>query len=81
MARKLDEKDLLDLKARIDEAKTNVATLNGQLDYVMQELKEKHHVGSLKEAEAKLKELEGWVDGIQVEIDTGIAQLEADYGL
>ncbi len=73
------EEDLLDLKRDIDEAKTKVAELNGQVTALLRQLKEEWKCSSIQEAEEKLRKLDLKITSIQKEIDKGCAELEEKY--
>jgi len=53
----ISEKDLLDLKDQISEAKVKVSELTGQKQILMRQLKETWNCETIEQAEEKLEEL------------------------
>jgi len=53
----ISEKDLLDLKDQISEAKVKVSELTGQNQILMRQLKETWNCETIEQAEEKLEEL------------------------
>lgn len=73
------EEKLLDLKSEIDEAKSNVARLEGQKTALMSQLKTEWGVSSIKEARTKLAELQKKCDVLEKKIKEGLQELEETY--
>ena len=76
----MDEQGLLKLKREIDNAKTKVAELNGQLSQLMKQMKENFDCTDLKAADKKIKALEKEATELQERINTETAELEELYG-
>jgi len=76
---KMTEKELLELKEDIEEAKQKVSELKGERQALMKRLKEDWNCGSLEEAEKKLKEMSEQVDKLSDEITEGMEELESKF--
>jgi len=76
---KMTEKELLELKEDIQEAKQKVSELKGERQALMKRLKEDWNCGSLEEAEKKLKEMSEQVDKLSDEITEGMEELESKF--
>jgi len=72
----MTEKELLELKQDIEEAKQKVSELKGEKQALMKQLKETWNCSSLEEAEKKLTELTNRRGQYSVEIETGMEELE-----
>jgi len=76
----MNEKKLLELKQEIDEAKVSKTKLEARKDLLMEQLKDKWGVSSLKAASKKLdslaKDLKEWDEKIETATDELVAQLE-----
>jgi len=77
----MTEKDLLALKKRISEARTERDKLEGKLEGLMEELFEKWQCASVEEADEKLVQLEAEAAELQEQINTGIKELEDLYNV
>ena len=77
----MTEKNLLELKDQIDEAKASVAELKGQQTILMQQLKTNYNCKSIEEAETLLAKWKKEVDKMQMQIDEGLKELEEKYQL
>ncbi|NMC60070.1 MAG: hypothetical protein GYA51_11935 [Candidatus Methanofastidiosa archaeon] len=75
----MKEKDLLDLKEQIDDAKASTAELKGQQTVLMGQLKTNYGCKSIEEAETLLAKWKKEADKIQQQIDDGIKELEEKY--
>jgi peptidoglycan hydrolase CwlO-like protein len=75
----LTEQQLLDLKEKIADAKTEVSELTGQQTALMKQLKDDYGCKTIKEAEAKLKEMEDSIASIDKKIAKGVKELEELY--
>ena len=73
--------DLLDLKEKVDAAKTAVSEFRGQLSTLKKQLKEDWGLATLEKAKEKLKELQGNIDNIDTKIEEGVAKLEDEYNI
>ena len=74
----MNEKDLLDLKERIEEADRDAARLEGQMTSLMESLKKLGH-SSIKEAEKALKKLEDLIEEKEEALNTAIRKVEEQY--
>jgi hypothetical protein len=72
----MDEKDLLRLKEKIEQAKAKASELKGRQDYLMQELEQTWKCKSLPEARAKLATLDAEIADLDKQIKAGIAAVE-----
>ena len=77
----LTEKQLLDLKEEIGEAKNKVAELKGQQNALMKQLKEEWGCTTLEQAEKKIAQIEEEVAILQRQIEKGIEELQEKYGI
>ena len=75
----MNEKELLELKENIQEAKQKVSELKGERQALMKRLKEDWNCGSLEEAEKKLKEMSEQVEKLSEEITEGMEELESKF--
>jgi len=75
----MTEKELLELKEDIEEAKQKVSELKGERQALMKRLKEDWNCGSLEEAEKKLKEMSEQVEKLSDEITEGMEELESKF--
>jgi len=73
---KLDEQQLLDLKDKIEAAKTNVSSLSGQKQAMMKQLKDDWDCNTVEEAEKKLKLMDENISKLDKKIDTATKELE-----
>ena len=72
----MNEKQLMKLKDEVDRAKSASAELRGRRDYLSKELDSKFGCKSIKQAEAKLKELGAEIAEIDEQLAEGIAKCE-----
>ena len=77
----MNEKELLKLKEKINNAKSEVSELKGQEKYLIKELKENWNCDSIEAAKKTLKKLEVDVLQINQKIDEGIQELEEKYNV
>ena len=75
----MDTEKLLELKEKIETAKTKVSQLKGKRDYLLQQLKTDWQCKTLKEAEQKEKELEIEIANIEEKIEKGLKELNDNY--
>ena len=78
---KLDEQQLLDLKKQIEQAKTQVAELQGSRKHLMKELKDDWGCTTIEEAEKKLKKLQKELEQLQNKIKEQTEELIEKYNL
>jgi uncharacterized protein YukE len=72
----ITEKELLDLKTKVEEAKTTVAELTGQKNALVKQLKEDWKCNSVSIAEDKLKKMDKDILALENQIEKGIKELE-----
>ena len=76
----MNERELLDLKHQIEDAKTSVSELKGQQQMLMKQLKDEWKCNTIEEAERKIKSMGKEIDALQTQIDEGVKELEEKYG-
>lgn len=74
----MNEKDLLDLKERIEDADRNAARLEGQMTSLMESLK-KLGYSSLEEAKKALKKLDDSIEDEEEKLNGAIRKVEEQY--
>lgn len=77
----LTEKQLLELKKKVDEAKTKSTELTGQKNALIKQLKKDWGCDSIEEAEKKMKKFEKQIESIDEQIEKGIEEIEEKYEL
>jgi predicted nuclease with TOPRIM domain len=77
----MTEKELLDLKEKVDEAKQTVSELTGQKNALLNQLKDDWGCKTLKEAKEKLEEMESQVTILEKKIERGVKELEEKYNV
>lgn len=77
----MNEKKLLDLKEKINQAKTKVSELNGRQDYLIQDLKDNWKCTTIKEAKVKLEDLEQEIKEINDKIEWAVTDLKEKYNI
>jgi predicted nucleic acid-binding Zn-ribbon protein len=75
----MTEQQLLDLKERVEDAKTQVAELNGQQTALMNQLKNDWGCKTIEEANTKLKGMENSISILEKKIERGVKELEEKY--
>ena len=75
----MDEKELLELKESIEDAKQEVNRLEGRQEGLMQQLEKDWKCKTLKGAKKKLEELKAEIQEVEEKIQTGVAKLEEKY--
>jgi hypothetical protein len=73
------QKDLLDLKKGIDEAKINQAKLRGREEELLNQLKKDHGLSSVEEASKKVLTLEASRASIEKNIIDKYSELKEKY--
>lgn len=73
------QKDLLDLKKGIDEAKINQAKLKGREEELLNQLKKDHGLSSVEEASKKVLTLEASRASIEKNIIDKYSELKEKY--
>lgn len=76
----MNERDLLNLKTRIEQAKSKVSELKGRKNYLMQELQEKWSCTTIQQAEVKIKEMKEAINSLDIKIKEGMAKLQRELG-
>jgi hypothetical protein len=74
----MKEKDLLELKTKINKAKESSLKLEGEKDGLMKQLKNDFGCKSIEEAEKKLKDLEKTNEKSKKQINKGLEKLQKD---
>jgi len=75
----MDQKDLLDLKEKIDQAKEKASELKGRLQGLMKDLKDDWECDTITQAEKKIESMEAEVVKINDKIKKGVEELEEQY--
>ncbi len=75
----MTEKQLLDLKEQIDDAKQSVSELKGQQTALLRQLKDTYKCSSIEEAEKLADKMKQDIDKLQKQIDEGCRELEEKY--
>jgi uncharacterized protein (DUF885 family) len=75
----MTEKDLLDLKQQIADAKTSVSELKGQQTALMKQLKDTYRCNTIEEANALAEKMRKEIASLQSQIDEHVAELEKKY--
>ena len=70
---------LIDMKAKLDNAKSRKLELQGQQKQIMKNLKEDFDCSSIEEAQDKLRSMKTKRDKLETKFRTDLAKLEADY--
>jgi len=76
----MNERQLLNLKEKIDESKIAVAELKGKQDHLVGELREQWQCKTVEEAEAQLKSMQGEAEKIDGQIDEKLDEVKRIYG-
>lgn len=74
----MNERELLNLKSRIEQAKAKVNELRGRKNYLVQELEEKWQCTTMQQAEAKIKEMRDAIAKLDGEIKEGVLKLQGE---
>lgn len=77
----MNEQKLLDLKRKIEQAKTRKAELTGKRDGLMETLQKKWKCGSVEEAEKLIQQKEDEIAELEKKRDKGIKELQEKYDL
>lgn len=72
----MTERELIELKQEIDEARDLYSKLQGQKEALMQQLKEEYNCTSTKQAQKMLIKMGSEIDEINDEINKGLEELE-----
>lgn len=69
----------MDLKEQIDSTKSQISSLKGKQEYLMQQLEQEWNCSTLKQAEQKAKEMQADIDKLESQIEQGVNELEEKY--
>lgn len=72
----MTEKELLELKEEIEEAKEKSSELKGEKQALMKRLKEEWDCKSVKDAEKLISEMEKEIETTSLEINNGLEELD-----
>ena len=75
----LSEKELLELKDKVDEAKQVVSELTGQRNALLKQLKDDWGCKTIEEAETKLAKMDKDIDALEKKIEKGVTELNDKY--
>ena len=75
----MTEQQLLKLKEEIEQAKQNAAEYRGRLKSMLDTLATSWGCKSVKEAKAKVRQLDKEINSINAEIEKGLALLQERY--
>jgi septal ring factor EnvC (AmiA/AmiB activator) len=75
----MTERDLLKMKAEMDQSKVTVAGLKGELAQLMRQLKDTFGCADVLEAQEALKKLQKDLEDMQAKIKKETEELEALY--
>ena len=75
----MTEKQLLNLKEEINEAKTKVSELTGEKQALLRQLKEQYACKTIEEAQKKVKSIQKEIEQLEKNIEQGIEELETKY--
>jgi flagellar biosynthesis chaperone FliJ len=75
----MTEKELLELKEKVDEAKQTVSELTGQKNALMKQLKDDWGCKTIEEAEEKIGTMDRDISLLEKKIEKGIKELEEKY--
>jgi predicted nucleic acid-binding Zn-ribbon protein len=75
----MTENELLSLKREIDDAKEKNLQLKGQLEALLQQLKDGFGCETVEQANKKVKSLEKQITDLSNEIETGMQELEEKH--
>jgi len=73
------EQDLIDLRSKIDRAKSRKAEIEGALKQLLKDLKDKFACIDIKAARRKLEQLQKKKEKLQEELEAGVAELEENF--
>lgn len=75
----MNEKELLELKEQIEDAKQEVNRLEGRQDGLMSQLQKDWGCKTLGQAKKKLEGLKDEIKDLEGKIESGVAELEERY--
>ena len=71
----------MDLKEKIDLMKSEISSLKGKQELLMQQLNDQYGCTTIKQAEKKVETLQKDVDNLDQQIRKGIQELETHYNV
>lgn len=71
----LTEEELVELKRKIQKAKSTQSEIQGKREYLLQELSEKYNCASVAEAEVKVKNLGKEIDTLNEQVNEALRQI------
>jgi len=77
--KEITKEQLLEIKNDIDAAKDKAHNLEGRLDLLYQELKEKWNCKTIEEAKKKLQQFQEQLEKIKTDISVQIKEIEKEY--
>jgi len=77
----ITKEQLLEIKEQIEEAKSDTKTLEGRMEYLMQQLGDKLKCKSIEEARKLLKKYELELEKIDTEITVKVKAVQEEYDL
>jgi seryl-tRNA synthetase len=77
----MDNEKLLELKEKIDTAKTKVSELTGQKNALMKQLRDEWDCKSTEEGDKKISQMLKEIQNLSEKIDAGVKELEEKYGI
>ena len=77
----MTEKELLELKDKVDKAKQVVSELTGQKNALLKQLKDDWQCKTIDEAETKLTKMDKDIDILEKKIENGVQELEEKYNV
>jgi len=75
----MSTKRLMEIKGQIDEAKNKLSEVSGQIKSETDRIEQRFDVGTLKDAEKKLKEIGSDLDEKETGFKKGFEKLENSY--
>ncbi len=76
---KFTEKDLLELKKKIEAGKSKISELKGKQDYLMKELSESWGVKSIEDATKLINTLQKKLDAVTAKLDDILEEIADKY--
>jgi len=77
----MNEKQLLELKDKIDRARSEQSELKGKKSAIMDTLKKKFNCSTIKQAQKKLQDIKAEITVIEHKKEKGIKELQEVYEL
>ena len=77
----MDQNELLELKEKVEVAKTKVTEIKAKQEYLLKELKDNHNCKSISEAEEENEKMDAEIEKIDTDINVAVKELEEKYNL